>query len=101
MIMKEVTPGQRAVDLSPELGGGAALIYDGVPDVVRLPAEINPSRPTVRTAGGFKSACPCRSCPAPVLHIRLDYVHGNRPVFVAECVSGRGFMWYQPTPEQR
>ncbi len=93
----EVHPGQRVTDASAELGEGAILITDGVPDTVRLPADIDPGRPWIRVLGGLHEPCPCRGAHAS-LTLRLDRLQEApdgevKRLHVAECAV-RGFLWF-------
>lgn len=63
------------------------LVGDGVPDWVRLPAELGGGQ--VKVLGHHTAPCPMCKSQHPVRHLRLKRGYG-----VAEC--GRcGFVWYQ------
>lgn len=63
------------------------LVGDGVPDWVRLPAEVGGIQ--VKVLAAFSERCP--KCDCPCRHLKL-----NGGICVAECTRGCGFLWYRP-----
>lgn len=82
------TPGAMAAESAPD-EVPAVLIGDlTVPDWVRLPPSLGGTQ--VRVTGHHKAPCPCGA--GEVQHLVLNEPTGIR---VAECLHGRGFMWYR------
>ena len=79
-----VTPGQRIVPVSED----CALVYDGTPNVVRLPPELGGGE--VRVLHGVHKPCPCRG-DHDALVLVLDEPTG---IMVAECRT-RGYLWFR------
>ena len=85
----DVRPGDRV--LQSEEDPSMVLVYDGVPDWVRLPAQLGGAR--VNVLHGVREPCPCGGDHG-VLVLVLDEPTGIR---VAECPA-RGFLWHRPRP---
>jgi hypothetical protein len=68
------------------------LVDNGAPDWVRLPSSMGGAKARVLTS----TQAPCPKCNKtdPVRHLQVDARFQGRPVAVAECCRGCGFVWY-------
>ena len=82
-----VAPGDRA--LRSDDDPTCLLIYDGIPNVVRLPSELGGRDVSVKHSR--QDECPCGE-DHRVLVLVLDEPSG---IQVAECAL-KGFLWFRP-----
>jgi len=83
----KIRPGERASDVSEQMGDPALLVHDGIPDWVRLPPELGGQR--VRVKGMETRTCPCGR------HVGRTFILDEPSgIQVAECPS-RGYLWFR------
>lgn len=82
----EQRPGERAFQPAEETN--LLIVHNGVPDWVRLPAQLG-GQP-VRVTGGERRPCPCGGTHQSLVLV-LDEPTG---ICVAEC-QVRGFLWFR------
>lgn len=83
------SPGSPVSESAPDEVPGVLIADTTAAEWVRLPPDLGGA--TVRVKEHYRAMCLCRG--GVVTHLVLDEPSG---ICVAECLHGRGFMWYRP-----